>query len=113
MLDYLLYLSIPFGHPILWRILGQFGHAMFVRGVGIDARFPKEVLNGNWCCRSRARVDVPLGSYLHQETGSWTPIFALAIAFDGLVAFTALFVLRPLRKRWNALPIKKSPRVAN
>lgn len=54
-----------------------------------------------YTAKGTASLLVPLGSYLHQETGSWMPIFALAIGFDLLVAFAAMFVLRPLRKRWN------------
>jgi MFS transporter, OFA family, oxalate/formate antiporter len=54
-----------------------------------------------YTAKGTASLLIPLGSYLHQETGSWTPIFAVAIVFDGLVAFTALYILRPLRKRWS------------
>jgi OFA family oxalate/formate antiporter-like MFS transporter len=54
-----------------------------------------------YTAKGTASLFVLFGSYLFQVTGSWTPIFALAIAFNGLVAFTAMFVLRPLRKRWG------------
>jgi len=32
-------------------------------------------------------------------TGTWMPIFLLAIAFDWIGALLALFVLKPMRKR--------------
>jgi OFA family oxalate/formate antiporter-like MFS transporter len=37
---------------------------------------------------------------MQAETGSWVGVFALMIAFDWLAALLALFVLRPLRRRW-------------
>jgi OFA family oxalate/formate antiporter-like MFS transporter len=45
---------------------------------------------------------VPVGSLLQAATGSWRPIFYLAIAFDFAAALLALLVLKPLRKRWMA-----------
>ena len=66
-----------------------------------------------YTAKGSASLFLLLGTRLFEVTGSWTPIFALAIAFDGLVALAALFVLRPLRKRWTALPIKKSPGVTD
>ncbi len=53
-----------------------------------------------YTAKGSAAVFVYWGRSLHQVTQSWTPIFAMAIAFNVLVAFTAIFVLRPLRKRW-------------
>ncbi len=41
----------------------------------------------------------PMASYLHAATGTWTPVFALAIAADFLTAALALFALRPMRAR--------------
>jgi len=53
-----------------------------------------------YTAKGTASLFVPLGSYLYQATQTWTPILSLAIVFNVLVAFTAMFVLRPLRKRW-------------
>jgi OFA family oxalate/formate antiporter-like MFS transporter len=39
----------------------------------------------------------PLAALLHQQTGSWLPVFAAAIALDLLAAILALFVLKPAR----------------
>ena len=41
----------------------------------------------------------PLASLLHQETGSWTPVFSIAIGADLLTALLALAVLKPMRRR--------------
>jgi OFA family oxalate/formate antiporter-like MFS transporter len=43
---------------------------------------------------------VPIGSLIAGSTGNWYPIFMIAIAFDWIGALLALFVLKPLRKRW-------------
>ena len=42
----------------------------------------------------------PLASLLHDQTGSWTPVFGVAIAADFLTAGLALLVLRPMRARY-------------
>jgi len=42
----------------------------------------------------------PLASALHQATGGWRDVFALAIGADLLTACLALLVLRPVRRRW-------------
>jgi OFA family oxalate/formate antiporter-like MFS transporter len=52
-----------------------------------------------YTAKGTAALLVPLGSALHEATGSWLPIFALAVAFDWLTALLALFVLRPMRRR--------------
>ena len=44
----------------------------------------------------------PLASWLHDSTGSWTPVFAMAIGADFLTAALALIVLRPMRVRYMA-----------
>jgi OFA family oxalate/formate antiporter-like MFS transporter len=62
-----------------------------------------------YTAKGTASLFVLFGSYLYQVTQSWTPIFSLAIFFDGLVALTALFVLRPLRKRWAAESASRAP----
>jgi MFS transporter, OFA family, oxalate/formate antiporter len=55
-----------------------------------------------YTAKGTASLLVPLGSYIQATTGSWLPIFRLAIAFDFVAAVLALFVLKPLRKRWIA-----------
>ncbi len=59
-----------------------------------------------YTAKGTASLLVPLGNVLQAATGSWMPIFVLAIAFDwigaGLALFVALFVLKPLRIRWVA-----------
>lgn len=51
-----------------------------------------------------------LGSYLFDRTGSWIPAFAMAIAFDWLVALAALFVLKPMRARLALRPNYSLPK---
>jgi OFA family oxalate/formate antiporter-like MFS transporter len=52
-----------------------------------------------YTAKGTAALLVPLGSLLKEATGSWVPIFALAVAFNWLTAALALLVLRPLRRR--------------
>ena len=41
----------------------------------------------------------PLAALLHDGTGSWTPVFAIAIVADFTTAALALVVLKPMRAR--------------
>ncbi len=52
-----------------------------------------------YTAKGTASLLVPYGSYLQVLTGSWVPIFTVAIAFDFAAALLALFVLKPLRVR--------------
>ena len=52
-----------------------------------------------YTAKGTASLLVPIGSVLKASTGSWVPIFGLAIAFDFAAALLALFVLKPLRAR--------------
>ena len=52
-----------------------------------------------YTAKGTASLLVPIGSLLKASTGSWVPIFALAIVFDLTAALLALFVLKPLRAR--------------
>jgi OFA family oxalate/formate antiporter-like MFS transporter len=63
-----------------------------------------------YTAKGTASLLVPLGNHLRIVTGSWLPIFAMAIAFDWITALLALFVLRPLRRR-SLLPAAVSPLV--
>lgn len=53
-----------------------------------------------YTAKGTASLLVPLGNILKTATGSWMPIFLLAIAFDWIGALLAFFVLKPLRIRW-------------
>jgi MFS transporter, OFA family, oxalate/formate antiporter len=43
----------------------------------------------------------PLAALLREKTGTWTPVFSLAIGADILTAFLALFVLKAMRNRYQ------------
>jgi OFA family oxalate/formate antiporter-like MFS transporter len=53
-----------------------------------------------YTAKGTASLLVPVASFVQASTGSWLPIFRLAIAFDFTSALLALFVLKPLRRRW-------------
>jgi len=46
---------------------------------------------------------VPLASVLVQQTGTWKWVFVIASALNIIAALTAMFILRPLRKRMPEL----------
>jgi len=52
--------------------------------------------------KGTAALLVPVGNLVKAATGSWMPIFVLAIAFDWIGALLAFVVLKPLRVRWVA-----------
>jgi OFA family oxalate/formate antiporter-like MFS transporter len=54
-----------------------------------------------YTAKGTASLLVPLGSYFHQATGSWWPIFSVAVAFDWIAALAVLFILWPLHRRWS------------
>ena len=47
-----------------------------------------------YTAKGTASLLVPLGTVLQDQTGSWLPIFGVAIVFDLFAAFTALAILR-------------------
>jgi OFA family oxalate/formate antiporter-like MFS transporter len=53
-----------------------------------------------YTAKGTAALLVPVGSLIAGSTGNWYPIFMLAIAFDWIGALLAVFVLKPLRKKW-------------
>ncbi len=55
-----------------------------------------------YTAKGMASLLVPIGSILKASTGSWVPIFMVAIAFDFIAALLALFALKPLCTRWVA-----------
>jgi OFA family oxalate/formate antiporter-like MFS transporter len=44
----------------------------------------------------------PLAALLHENTGSWIPVFQVVIAMDLVTALLAYFVLRPMRRTYLA-----------
>lgn len=44
----------------------------------------------------------PLAALLHENTGSWIPVFNVVIAMDLITAVLAFFVLRPMRRKYLA-----------
>ena len=44
----------------------------------------------------------PLAALLHEQAGSWTPVFVVAILCDLVTAALALAVLKPMRRRYLA-----------
>lgn len=58
-----------------------------------------------YTAKGTAALLVPLGNHLHDATGSWMPVFGVALAFDWTAALLAWFAVRPLRARLtNKLP---------
>jgi OFA family oxalate/formate antiporter-like MFS transporter len=55
-----------------------------------------------YTAKGTASFLIPVGSLLQAATGSWMPIFLVAIAFDWAAALLALFVLKPSCARWVA-----------
>jgi len=53
-----------------------------------------------YTAKGTAALLVPVGSLLAVATGSWKPIFAVAIALDWTAALLAFFLLKPLCARW-------------
>jgi oxalate/formate antiporter len=54
----------------------------------------------------------PMASLLHQATGTWTSVFAVAIAADLLTAVLAIAVLKPLRSRLSVVQPASFPGTA-
>jgi OFA family oxalate/formate antiporter-like MFS transporter len=104
-----LFLLLQFAHdPILFVLMS--GLAFFGWGA-VFSLFP--ALSGDMFGRKFATTNYSLlytakgvasllvaaCDVLRSQTGSWTPVFAVMIAADGIAALLALFVLRPLRGR--------------
>jgi len=53
-----------------------------------------------YTAKGTASLLVPIGSLLQASTGSWVPIYVVAIAFDFIAALLALLALKPLCVRW-------------
>jgi OFA family oxalate/formate antiporter-like MFS transporter len=52
-----------------------------------------------YSAKGAASLLVALCDELRYQAGTWTPVFAIMVAADGIAALLALFVLRPLRRR--------------
>ncbi len=52
-----------------------------------------------YTAKGTASLLVPIGSWLKATSGSWVPIFVVAIVFDFAAALLALFALKSLRRR--------------
>ena len=46
-----------------------------------------------------ASLLIPVGNIIQQATGSWTPVYVVAIVFDVIAAVLAITALRPLARR--------------
>jgi MFS transporter, OFA family, oxalate/formate antiporter len=42
----------------------------------------------------------PLAAKLHEETGSWIPVFVVVISLDAITAILAILVLKPMRSKY-------------
>ena len=42
----------------------------------------------------------PVAALLHDQMGTWVPVFYIVITLDILTALLALLALKPLRERW-------------
>jgi MFS transporter, OFA family, oxalate/formate antiporter len=45
----------------------------------------------------------PLAAFLHDQTGSWLPVFAIIIAIDAIAGILALAALKPKRRAYSAM----------
>lgn len=63
-----------------------------------------------YTAKGTASLLVPIGSMVRDLTGSWEPIFMLAIAFDFTAALLAILVLKRVRSR--ALALDAAPAAA-
>jgi MFS transporter, OFA family, oxalate/formate antiporter len=117
-----IYLLITFAHiPLLFVIfsgLTFFGwgeiYSLFPATCG--DLFGKKFATTNYgllyTAKGTASLLVPIGSLIAGSTGNWYPIFMLAIAFDWTGALLALFVLKPLRKKWLVAHANSIPQLA-
>jgi OFA family oxalate/formate antiporter-like MFS transporter len=55
-----------------------------------------------YTAKGTASLLVPIGSVLQASTGSWVPIYVVAVVFDFIAALLAIFALKPLSVRWTA-----------
>jgi len=68
-----------------------------------------------YTAKGTAALMVPYASYIHQTSGSWTPVLATLVVFNIISALLAAFVLRPMRERAisrDRLVVEVKPQVA-
>ncbi len=66
-----------------------------------------------YTAKGTAALLVPLGNVLKESTGSWTPVFEIAIALNLIAALLAFFVIKPMRgKREGLAAYEGTPRYA-
>jgi OFA family oxalate/formate antiporter-like MFS transporter len=70
-----------------------------VTGDLFGARWATTNYGALYTAKGTASLLVPLGNVLKGATGSWVPIFVLAIVFDFVAALLAMFALKPLSRR--------------
>src|SRR5262249_31108400 len=104
-----LFLLLRFGHDPLAFVLTS-GLAFFgwgavfslfpaVSGDTFGRKFATTNYSLLYTAKGAASLLVALCDLLRSRTGTWTVVFAVMIAADGVAALLALFVLRPLRVR--------------
>jgi len=109
-----IFLLIELAHIPIWFVLltgltfFAWGEAFSLFPAIIGDMFGRKYASTNYgllyTSKGMAALLVPLGSLLHAHSGSWRPIFIVAMVFDLSAALLAWFVLRPLRRRWPADP---------
>ena len=52
-----------------------------------------------YTAKGTAAFFVPFASFVHQTTGSWTPVLGTLVVFNVISALLAVFALRPMRMR--------------
>ena len=62
-----------------------------------------------YTAKGTASLLVPYGSVLQASTGSWVPIYVVAIVFDFVAALLAIFALKPLAAGWVSRPRVMAP----
>ncbi len=62
-----------------------------------------------YTAKGTASLLVPLGGLLHEAYDSWTPVLAVAVAFDWITALLALLALKPLVRRCLAQRTQDRP----
>jgi OFA family oxalate/formate antiporter-like MFS transporter len=107
-----LFVLLQFGHePIVFVLmcgLAFFGWgAVFslfpaVSGDMFGRKFAATNYSLLYTAKGAASLLVSLCFLLRTQSGGWAPVFAVMIAADGIAAFLALLVLRPLRVRLAA-----------
>ncbi len=102
------------GHPLLFVLLSGFvffgwGEIFSLFPATLTDTFGTTHATKNYGCLYIAQgigaiFGGPMASLLHEATGSWSPVFGLAIGADLLTAVLALTLLKPMRAAYLAGP---------